>query len=1119
MLTESKAGVSQKKKCRRSIAKKERYETVKIMYANVQGFTGKKTSLQYTMGAVHADVVLLTETMTRKVNVQGCQSVCPKESVGQNVAVILAGKMCSYNKMKLYEPNDLKNMLRIRLEVKGTGVRLYTAHLKQQSTHSTDEISSQFDELRNQFQSANTGREAMMIIFDANVHVGSQGVTRCNDAQDSGGRMLLSLVKEEGLIIVNDLDICSGCVTRVDPRNGTKSTIDLAICNTFMTDKLISMVIDEDEQWRLKKYGNKVTKTDHNTIILELKVEQSSSGKASHQQKRYNIKNEEARKRLCENIAGDVSLDNLFTDNHDVDADLCLFMSKWESLLDKSFEEVKPSKSRIPGVDPEVKELLKRETWIRNNVTDSVEKGRSISEIQKIIAQKIAENLTEKVEAQVKDIVKSDNPHSKVFQVRRRTKKNSNLDFPLKDKKGVLQVSKCGIENVISEHFQKVFAQNDVPKDQVWQDYWRVVDKTFDEIDALTSKSYCSDDEPTELEIDAIIRGMNASKSCYGSLTIDLAKLGGKKLSSLMHRCILQCFRMNVLPSLLREEKMTLLLKNHGVIDQINDYRGIFLRHLFISVYQKWLYQKNSGVVDEAGSEFAFGGRKERSGMDALLVLKLVQDYVKWTKKEVVIKFLDVEKFFDSMNYKLALIEAFRNGVGGRYWQCYKTINAKKVCIPHLPSGKCKPIDVSNVFVQGSCDAVLVAWPLMDADSKRTGDCFSSEFCIDGIRLNRMTFVDDLSGFDASTDVANESNISCEVFEKKTRLNFKVCKCKLIGMNCKKRGAVELNGEEMEWVKEHVYLGSIISENGERYSDMKSRTSKSNSVANEIVQICTLTELADVRLVYVKLLMESCLDSKIKYGCALWNITKYKTSQSKLNIIKPSLLKRVLQVPSSTPSAAIQFEFGVNDLTLEVLMEKIILAVYTLKLCESRISRRILLAMLAKNVPGYCTELKEACDIFQVSLVDLQKVNNVREVLKRKVISMQAAELVKRMLLSSKMDNVLHSGHVYDGNMMKYLNELNFTEARAIFVSRYRMWPTKENFPGRWSGTMCNICGSKDTDKHVFVCPGYSDILQGKFQFDVFWDENVLCDMGKLKDIAKTVLQLIERMENIQKIG
>ena len=41
----------------------------------------------------------------------------------------------------------------------------------------------------------------------------------------------------------------------------------------------------------------------------------------------------------------------------------------------------------------------------------------------------------------------------------------------------------------------------------------------------------------------------------------------------------------------------------------------------------------------------------------------------------------------------------------------------------------------------------------------------------------------------------------------------------------------------------------------------------------------------------------------------------------------------------------------------------------------------------------------------------------------------------------------------------------------------------------------------------------------GCLQFDVFWDENVLGDIVMLKDIAQTVLQLIERMENIQKIG
>ena len=217
-------------------------------------------------------------------------------------------------------------------------------------------------------------------------------------------------------------------------------------------------------------------------------------------------------------------------------------------------------------------------------------------------------------------------------------------------------------------------------------------------------------------------------------------------------------------------------------------------------------------------------------------------------KKEVVLKFLDVEKFFDSMNYKLALIEAYRNGVDGRFWQTYKTINSRKVCIPYTPSGKCSPIEVEDLFEQGSCDAVLVAWPLMDSDSKRPGDCFTSEFCVEGISVNRMSFIDDLIGLNLSIEMANDSSIRSEVFEKKTRLNFKVCKCKVMPMNCRKHGGVTLYGEEMEQVKEHDYLGTIISANGERHAEMKSRITKTNSVSSGIEQIFKHTKLTVIRL-------------------------------------------------------------------------------------------------------------------------------------------------------------------------------------------------------------------------------------------------------------------------------
>ena len=98
----------------------------------------------------------------------------------------------------------------------------------------------------------------------------------------------------------------------------------------------------------------------------------------------------------------------------------------------------------------------------------------------------------------------------------------------------------------------------------------------------------------------------------------------------------MRCIRENKLPDVFREEKMTILLKNNGVIGNINDYRGIFLRCIILSVFQKWLYMKNAEKVDRSGSEYTCGGRKNRSGTDALLILKLVQDYSKWTNKQII---------------------------------------------------------------------------------------------------------------------------------------------------------------------------------------------------------------------------------------------------------------------------------------------------------------------------------------------------------------------------------------------------------------------------------------------------------------------------------------------------
>ena len=252
--------------------------------------------------------------------------------------------------------------------------------------------------------------------------------------------------------------------------------------------------------------------------------------------------------------------------------------------------------------------------------------------------------------------------------------------------------------------------------------------------------------------------------------------------------------------------------------------------------------------------------------------------------------------------------------------------------------------------------------------------------------------------------------------------------------------------------------------------------------------------------------------------CSIWDLRKSKKSVDDLNRLKPNVIKRVLQLPSSTPSDAVQYDFGINDLSFDIMMEKIVLAVETWNNDENRIAKQLFQALMEKKVDGFCTEVLDVCRILNVTFEDLLVERDVREKLKKVVIKIQEQELYKRMVVSSKTDGALINGFSYDGKAKKYILELDFAEARAIFMARYRMLPTKANFPGRWTGTKCNICNFDDTDEHLFHCPGYQDLLSEDTTYEMFWDEEILNDTTKLQKAACEIVGVIERLGEVQEM-
>ena len=634
------------------------------------------------------------------------------------------------------------------------------------------------------------------------------------------------------------------------------------------------------------------------------------------------------------------------------------------------------------------------------------------------------------------------------------------------------------------------------------------VDRVFE---LIARKEGDDVEEPTLDEIRNLINDVNSKKSVLGEMTGDLVKLVHGPMVKVMFNFVRKCLFEEDVPMDVKIERMALLYKNAGDLADIDNYRGIFLRHILLSLLQKWMYGRAAPTLDANGSEFAFGGRKGRSVGEVLLIVRLVQDHSHWTGQPLILKFLDVKKFFDTMNYRKCLIEAFKSGLNGKLWKLYSAMNKFRNCIPYTPLGNCKKIEMDEVFVQGSSDAMLMAWNLVDSVNKGESGVYDPVFIVDGIEIPRVLFVDDILELARSVLDTIINTVSNEVFEKTNRFDFKPSKCKIMGINCKEEDIhVLLNGVLLEVVDEHKYVGTIVSKKG-RESDFRQRVKDCNGVLNEIVEVCNKSGIGDVRLSFVKMLVEACFKSKFKFGCEVWDPFK-KVDKEKINKLIPNTIKRVLELPRSTPTNAIQYEFGIMDLDLEVEMERVLLAAKVLDLDENRVVRKLLSQMMEKNVPGFCQNLRKSLEVFAIDLDVLKNVEK-RKTMKAILLKLQEKILIERMSMSSKTDHLLLS-FSFNGRMKRYLLELPFEEARVLFMYRCRMFPTQTNFPNRWSDSLlCRLCRKLDTDEHLFSCCGYADIVVGSgatFE-SVYRIED--SSMEELSVTAKVLLQILKRLE------
>ena len=129
----------------------------------------------------------------------------------------------------------------------------------------------------------------------------------------------------------------------------------------------------------------------------------------------------------------DLEVDDIFVSGEEgLDSEFDKLKSWWKNILDKSFKKVSNSKRIKSGVCEEVKELMTRERWIKENILTNPDRGRMIFQVRSQINQKIAENSALAMEESIRKVTTASNPYAEVYKIRKRMKRSEAVGFPLK---------------------------------------------------------------------------------------------------------------------------------------------------------------------------------------------------------------------------------------------------------------------------------------------------------------------------------------------------------------------------------------------------------------------------------------------------------------------------------------------------------------------------------------------------------------------------------------------------------------------------------------------------------------------------------------------------------------
>lgn len=317
-----------------------------------------------------------------------------------------------------------------------------------------------------------------------------------------------------------------------------------------------------------------------------------------------------------------------------------------------------------------------------------------------------------------------------------------------------------------------------------------------------------------------------------------------------------------------------ILIHKKGDKGDISNYRPISLMSNVYKLFAKVILERISTNLDESQPVEQAGFRKDFSTIDHIHTIKQIMEKYNEYGKPLYIAFIDYTKAFDSIYHKYIWESLELQGISPVYIKVLKNIysNSKaKVQLEKLG----EEFPVNRGVRQGDPLSPKLFSAVLE-EIFRNLNWEQLGLNIYGTRLNHLRFADDIVLLEENPE--NLQTMICELAHQSKKVGLEMNSSKTKVMTNSSEVGIKVEDKQLQYVKEYVYLGQIISPQDQTMKEINKR------IAMGWKKYWSLKEVMksrDISLATKRKLFNTCILPILCYGCETWALNKFHRNRLK----------------------------------------------------------------------------------------------------------------------------------------------------------------------------------------------------------------------------------------------